>query len=75
MAEKCVNNGNLISMCEFLKEVTTHRYGDIEAQTMTTANRDSSRIRIVAGRFKKSRVELDYRPFCGVNIITEHKGK
>lgn len=73
MTDKCVNTGNWINMCEFLKEVTTHHYGDIEAQVMTTRDRESSRIRIVAGRFKKNRVELNYCPFCGVDIRTEHK--
>ena len=73
MSDKCVNTGNWINMCEFLKKVTTHHYGDIEAQVMTTRNRESSRIRIVAGRFKKNRVELNYCPFCGVDIETEHK--
>jgi len=73
MTDKCVNTGNWINMCEFLKEVSTHHYGDIEAQVMTTRDRESSRIRIVAGRFKKNRVELNYCPFCGVDIRTEHK--
>lgn len=73
MSEKCVNTGNWLNMCDFLKEVTTHHFGDIEAQTMTTRDRESSRLRIIAGRFKKNRVELNYCPFCGVNIETEHE--
>ncbi|RYL25076.1 hypothetical protein [Acinetobacter piscicola] len=73
MSEKCVNTGNWLNMCESLKEVTTHHYGDIEAQVMTVRDRKSSRLEIVAGRFKKNRVALNYCPFCGANIVTKHK--
>ncbi|ENV18784.1 hypothetical protein [Acinetobacter guillouiae] len=73
MTKKCVNNGNWLNMCESLKEVTTHHYGDIEANVMTTNDRKSSRLEIVAGRFKKNRVALNYCPFCGVDIVTQHK--
>ncbi|MDQ9019875.1 hypothetical protein RFI02_02015 [Acinetobacter sichuanensis] len=73
MSEKCVNNSNWLNMCKSLKEVTTHHYGDIEAQVMTTKDRESSRLEIVAGRFKKNRVALNYCPFCGVDIVTKHK--
>ncbi|MFC2995145.1 hypothetical protein ACFODO_07640 [Acinetobacter sichuanensis] len=73
MSEKCVNTGNWLNMCESLKEVTTHHYGDIEAQVMTTRDRGSSRLEIVAGRFKKNRVALNYCPFCGADIITKQK--
>lgn len=73
--EKCVNTGNWITMCDSLKEVTTHKYGDIEAQRMSRREVDSVRLQIVAGRFKKNRVVLNYCPFCGVDIRTKHKAE
>lgn len=73
MTEKCVNTGNWVNVCDFLQEVVHHKYGDIDANVMTTSDRKSSRLEIVAGRFKKNRVALNYCPFCGVNIVTEHK--
>ena len=73
MTEKCVNTGNWIEMCEFLSEVTRNEYGDIQAQRMSHRKINSARLQIVAGRFKKNRVALNYCPFCGVDIRTEHK--
>ena len=73
MTEKCVNNGNWIEMCEFLSEVTRNQYGDIQAQVMSVRSQNASRLRIVAGRFKKNRVELNFCPFCGVKIETDYK--
>lgn len=73
MADKCVNTGNWIEMCEFLSEVTRNQYGDIQALTMRRRNIDSRRLEIVAGRFEKNRVALNFCPFCGVDIRTEHK--
>lgn len=71
----CKNTGNWIEMCEALIEVTTHEYGDIQARIMTHRETGSVRLQVVAGRFKKNRVELNYCPFCGVNIETHHKTK
>ena len=71
--EQCVNTGNWIEMCEFLSEVTRNEYGDIQAQDMSVRSRNASRLRIVAGRFKKRRVELNFCPFCGVKIETDYK--
>ena len=59
-------------MCDALTEVTRNQYGDVQAQVMSARSRNSSRLRIVAGRFKKNRVELNFCPFCGVDIRTEH---
>ena len=73
MSEKCVNTGNWLNMCESLSEVTRNEYGDIQAQRMSHRKINSARLQIVAGRFKKNRVALNYCPFCGVNIQTEHK--
>lgn len=73
MTEKCVNTGNWLNMCDALSEVTRNEYGDIQAQRMSVRSIKSSRLRIVAGRFKNNRVELNFCPFCGVDIHTEHK--
>ena len=73
MSEKCVNTGNWLNMCESLSEVTRNEYGDIQAQRMSHRKINSARLQIVAGRFKKNRVALNYCPFCGVDIRTEHK--
>ena len=75
MTEKCVNTGNWIEMCEFLSEVTCNQYGDIQAQVMSARSQNTSRLRILAGCFKNNRVELNFCPFCGVDIITQHKEK
>lgn len=69
----CVNTGNWIEMCYSLNEVTRNGYGDIQAQHMSHMELNSNRLQVVAGRFKKNRVVLNYCPFCGVNIQTEHK--
>lgn len=71
--EQCVNTGNWIEMCESLTEVTRNQYGDIQAQVMSARSQNASRLRIVAGRFKKNRVELNFCPFCGVDIVTEYQ--
>lgn len=71
--KQCVNTGNWIEMCEFLSEVTRNQYGDIQGQVMSMREINSSRLEIVAGRFKKNRVALNYCPFCGVDIITQYK--
>ena len=71
--EQCLNTGNWIQMCDALQEVTTHEYGDIQAQRMSQREINSTRLQIVAGRFKKNRVVLNHCPFCGVDIRTEHK--
>lgn len=71
--EICKNTGNWIEMCDFLKEVTTNNYGDIEAQVMSNRGKNSRRLRIVAGKLK-NKVEFNHCPFCGVNIETMHKG-
>ena len=73
MTEKCVNNGSWMEMCESLTEVTRNQYGDIQAQVMSARSQNASRLRIVAGRFKKNRVELNFCPFCGVKIETDQK--
>lgn len=73
MTEQCTNTGNWIEMCEFLSEVTRNQYGDIQAQVMSVRSQNASRLRIVAGRFKKNRVELNFCPFCGVKIETDYK--
>ena len=73
MTEKCVNTGNWIEMCEFLSEVTRNQYGDIQGLTLSRRDIDSRRLEIVAGRFKKNRVALNFCHFCGVDIRTEHK--
>ena len=73
MTEKCVNTGNWIEMCDALTEVTRNQYGDIQAQVMSARSRNASRLRIVAGRFKKNRVELNFCPFCGVDIVTDYQ--
>lgn len=71
--EQCVNTGNWIEMCDSLTEVTRNQYGDIQAQVMSARSQNASRLRIVAGRFKKNRVELNFSPFCGVDIVTDYK--
>lgn len=71
--ELCLNTGNWIQMCDALQEVTTHEYGDIQAQLMSQREINSTRLQIVAGRFKKNRVAFNHCPFCGVDIQTEHK--
>lgn len=73
MTDKCVNTGNWLNMCDALSEVTRNEYGDIQAQRMSHREINSARLRIVAGRFKKNRVALNYCPFCGVDIRTKHK--
>ena len=73
MTEKCVNTGNWIEMCESLTEATSKQYGDIQAQVMSVRSQNYSRLRIAVGRYKVNRVELNYCPFCGVDIETEHK--
>lgn len=60
-------------MCDALSEVTRNQYGDIQAQVMSARSQNTSRLRIVAGRFKKNRVELNFCPFCGVKIETDYK--
>ena len=73
MTEQCTNTGNWIEMCEFLSEVTRNQYGDIQGMIMSRRDIDSRRLEIVAGRFVKNRVALNFCPFCGVDIRTEHK--
>ena len=73
MTEKCVNTGNWIEMCDALSDVTRNQYGDTQVQVMSARSQNTSRLRIVAGRFKNNRVELNFCPFCGVDIRTEHK--
>ena len=73
--ELCVNTGNWIQMCNALDAVTKNEWGDIQAQRMSSRERDSVRLQIVAGHFKKNRVVLNHCPFCGVDIRTEHKEK
>ena len=73
MTKKCVNTGNWIEMFEFLAEVTHNQYGDIQAQVMRARSQNTSRLRIITGRFNKNRVELNFCPFCGVDIITQHE--
>ncbi|WP_180155167.1 hypothetical protein [Acinetobacter sp. YH12045] len=70
---KCENTGNWINMCEALSEVTSNSYGDITAQIKSRRDMDSRRISIVAGKSRGNRVELNYCPFCGADIATEHK--
>lgn len=60
-------------MCESLSEVTKHEYGDIQSAVMSCRETGSRRLEIVAGRYKKNRVALNFCPFCGVDIRTEHK--
>ena len=74
MTEKCVNTGNWIEMCESLADVTSNGFGGISAQVMSSRKLESRRLSIVAGRAKGNKVELNYCPFCGANIVTEHKG-
>ena len=71
--ERCVNTGNWIQMCDVLSEVTRNEYGDIQVRTMRRRDIDSRRLEIVAGRLKNNRVALNFCPFCGVDIRTEHK--
>lgn len=75
LKDLCNNTGNWIDMCDGLSEVTRHEYGDIRAQPMSHCEINSSRLQIVAGRFKKNRIILNYCPFCGVDIRTVHKDK
>lgn len=71
--EKCINKGNWIEMCDFLKKVVANQYGDIQEQVMRNRKTNKTRLRIVAGKFQKNRVQLNYCPFCGVDITTEYK--
>lgn len=71
--EKCVNTGTWIEMCGALQEVIINEYGDIQAQRMSHRKKNSSRLQIVAGRFKKNRIVLNHCPFCGKDILTQHK--
>jgi len=71
--ELCINTGNWINMCAALLDVTRNQYGDIQSQVWANRNNNTSRLLIVAGRFKKNRVALNNCPFCGENIATSYK--
>lgn len=71
MTAKCVNTGNWFTQCLSLKQVTDAGMGDIHLQTRSSASSGKSRLTLVAGRFRRNRVELAYCPACGVNIRTE----
>lgn len=71
MTDKCVNTGNWFTQCAALKQVTDSGMGDIHIQVLSLMNSNKSRLALVAGRFKKNKLELAFCPACGVNIETE----
>lgn len=73
MTKLCENTGNWLNMCESLVDVTSNGFGGISAQVMSSRKLESRRLSIVAGRAKGNKVELNYCPFCGVNIVTEYQ--
>ena len=73
MTDKCVNTGNWFNQCENIKIVTDSGIGDIHLQVLSSMSSNESRLALVAGRFKKNKLELAFCPACGVNIETEIK--
>lgn len=73
METKCTKNGNWISPCSALEEVTRENIGDIASQVRSRFSDGATKLVIVAGRFKKNKVQLNYCPFCGADVVTEFK--
>lgn len=65
------DTGAWIEMCPSLSEVTRDQVGDIHTQVRVRFSDHKRKLIVVAGRFKKNKVQLNYCPFCGADVFTE----
>ena len=73
MDKKCEKTKNWIDLCSSLEKASNESIGDINTQIRTRIADGETKLIVVAGRFKKNKVQLNFCPFCGANIVTEFK--
>lgn len=71
--DQCINQGNNILMCDALYSYAAHRKAGFDNVVMRNWTTNQCRVAIVVGTNKVDKVELNFCPFCGANIVTTSK--